>query len=92
VRLGFLELPVGTFCDRVVVRDREYVKQAYWFDTEVGADLNVLDSEVPEHLRPALELAKQLMANRDDSTQRGDTATMGNPSGAPLSVPRSSRA
>jgi hypothetical protein len=87
VRLGLLELPVGTFSDRVVVTDSEYVMQAYWFDTEVGADLNVLDSEVPEHLRPALELAKRLMANGDDPQQQGDTATVGNSSGAPSSIP-----
>ena len=59
VALGVLSLPVGTFSDPVVVTDREYAKQVYWFDTEVGADLSVLDSEVPEHLRPALELAKR---------------------------------
>jgi len=91
VALGVLELPVGTFIDPVVVKDREYVKQAYWFDTEVGADLSVLDSEVPAQLRPALELAKRLMANRDDSKQQGDTATVGNPSRAPLLVPGASK-
>jgi hypothetical protein len=31
VALGVLDLPVGTFSDPVVVTDREYVKQAYWF-------------------------------------------------------------
>jgi hypothetical protein len=53
-----------------VVTDREYVKQAYWFDTAVGADL----SEVPEHLRPALELAKRLMANSEGSEKSDDEA------------------
>lgn len=62
VELGILDLPVGTFSDPVVVTDRDYVVQRYWFDTDVGADLSVLDSEVPEELRPALELAKKLMA------------------------------
>lgn len=61
-----MDLPVGTFSDPVVVTDREYVMRAYFFDTEVGADLSVLDSEIPEHLSPAFELAKELMANRED--------------------------
>src|SRR6476619_2025600 len=59
---GILELPVGTFTDPVVVRDREYSQQMYYFDTEVDADLSVLDDGVPEHLQPALELAKMMMA------------------------------
>ncbi len=67
VELGLLDLPVGTFSDPVVVTDREYVRQAYFFDTEVGADLSELDSEIPEHLRPALNLAKKLMASREES-------------------------
>jgi hypothetical protein len=67
VELGVLELPVGTFSDPVVVTDSEYVMQAYFFDTEVGADLSELDPVIPEHLRPAFELAQQLMANREGS-------------------------
>jgi hypothetical protein len=85
VALGVLDLPVGTFSDPVVVTDREYVRQAYWFDTEVGADLSVLDSEVPEQLRPALELAKRLMANSEDFKQPDDTSTVEHPPGAPSS-------
>ncbi|MGA9358482.1 MAG: hypothetical protein WBW75_10895 [Mycobacterium sp.] len=63
VQEGLLDLPVGTFSDPVVVTDREYVRQVYIFDTEVGADLSVLDADMPEHLRPALEVAKKMMAN-----------------------------
>ena len=40
--------------------DREYVQQVFWFDTEAGDDLSVLDCQVPEELRPALELAKRV--------------------------------
>jgi hypothetical protein len=69
VAVGFLHLPVGTFSEPVVVTDREYVQQVFWFDTEVGADLSVLDSEVPEQMRPGLELAKRLMANSEDSSE-----------------------
>lgn len=83
VALGVLELPVGTFSDPVVVTDTEYVEQLYWFDTEVDADLDVLDSEVPEHLRPALELAKRVMANGEDSAEADDAGTAGHLSGAP---------
>jgi hypothetical protein len=54
--------------------------------TEVGADLSVLDSEVPEHLRPALELAKRLMANSEDFKEPDDTGTLGHPPGARSSV------
>jgi len=61
---GILELPVGTFTDPVVVRDREYSQQMYYFDTEVDADLSVLDDVVPDHLQPALELAKMMMMAR----------------------------
>jgi hypothetical protein len=62
VARGLLALPVGTFTDPVVVRDLEYTRQMYYFETEVGADLSVLDNVVPEHLRPALELSKNMMA------------------------------
>ena len=65
VALGVVDLPVGTFSDPVVVTDREFVQQAYLFVTDVGADLSVLDSEIPEHVRPAFELAKELMPNRE---------------------------
>ncbi|MGR6978372.1 hypothetical protein [Mycobacteroides abscessus] len=70
VAFGFLDLPVGTFSDPVVVTDREYVKQAYWFETEPGADLSVLDSEMPQDLRPAFELAKRLMADNEMIEER----------------------
>lgn len=40
-----------------------------YFDTEVGADLSVLDDEMPENLRPALELAKEMMAKREETTE-----------------------
>lgn len=60
VALGVVDLPVGTYSDPVVVTDREYVEELFWFDTEVGADLSVLDAQVPEELRPALELAKRI--------------------------------
>jgi hypothetical protein len=66
---GFLDLPVGTFSDPVVVTDREYVQKVHFFDTEVGADLSVLDDEMPENLRPALELAKEMMAKREETTE-----------------------
>ena len=65
-----LALPVGTFSDPVVVTDREYVQQVYWLETEEGADLSVLDPQVPKHLRPGLELAKRLMADPD--VEQGD--------------------
>jgi hypothetical protein len=68
--LGVLALPVGTFSDPVVVTDREYVQQVYWLETEVGADLSVLDPQVPKDLRPGLELAKRLMADPD--VEQGD--------------------
>ncbi len=61
---GFLELSLGTFTDPVVVRDREYSQQMYYFDTEVDADLSVLDDVVPDHVQPALELAKMMMMAR----------------------------
>ena len=60
--MGFLDLPVGTFSDPVVVTDREYVKEVYFFETEVGADLSVLDGEVSEDLRSAFEIAKEMVA------------------------------
>jgi hypothetical protein len=63
---GKLDLPVGTFSDRVVVTEREYVQEVYWFDTEVGADLSVLDNKIPEHLRPALDMAKRMMTRTED--------------------------
>ena len=40
-------MPLGTFTDPVVVRDREYSQQMYQFDTEVDADLSVLDDWCP---------------------------------------------
>lgn len=43
--------------------------QAHFFETEVGADLGELDPVIPEHLRPAFELAQELMANREDSEE-----------------------
>ena len=36
----------------------------YYFDTEVYADLSVLDDAVPDHVQPALELAKMMMMAR----------------------------
>jgi hypothetical protein len=66
---GFLDLSVGTFSDPVAVTDPEYVQKVHFFDTEVGADLSVLDDEMPENLRPALELAKEMMAKREETTE-----------------------
>jgi hypothetical protein len=66
VTLGLLELPVGTFSDSVVVTDREYVQQVFFFATEVGADLSVLDAEMPENLRPALQMAKKMMGKSEN--------------------------
>jgi hypothetical protein len=56
---GLLELPVGTFTDPVVVRDREFTEQVHYFETAVGADLSELDHLVPEHLQPALDFEQE---------------------------------
>jgi hypothetical protein len=55
-----------TFSDPVVVSEREYVKEVYFFDTEVGADLSVLDDKMPENLRPALQMAKKMMGKSEN--------------------------
>jgi hypothetical protein len=68
VELGALDLPVGTFTDPVVVTAREYVQQVFVLIGEVGADLVGSGSQLPEQLRPALELVRRVA---DGTARRG---------------------
>jgi hypothetical protein len=68
VELGILDLPVGTFSDPVVVTSREYVQRAFVLIGEVGADLVGSGTQLPEQLRPALELVRQVA---DCTARRG---------------------
>lgn len=80
VELGILDLPVGTFTDPVIVTDIECVMQAYFYDTDVGADLSVLDSEIPDHVasraggparEPAYDRAVPVSSPRPPSSPEG---------------------
>jgi hypothetical protein len=68
VELGILDLPVGTVSDPVVVTAREYVQRAFVLIGEVGADLVGSGAQLPEELRPALDLVRQVA---DGTARRG---------------------
>lgn len=67
--LGVLDLPVGTFSEPVVVTDREYVQEVFVLIGEVGADLVGSDAQLPEELRPALALVREI---GDATARRGN--------------------
>ncbi len=68
VELGILDLPVGTFSDPVVVTAREYTQTVFMLMGEVGADLLASGDQLPEQLRPALELVRHVAS---ESARRG---------------------
>lgn len=65
VAVDVVDLPVGTFSDPVVVTATEHISEGWLYATEVGRDLRDVEipAEMPEGLRPAFELARELMAN-----------------------------
>jgi hypothetical protein len=54
--------------------------------------LSVLDSEIPEHLRPAFELAKELMASSKDSNEGDDAGSYRRSRAAGMTSPGASGA
>jgi hypothetical protein len=80
--MGVIDLPPGTFTDRVVVTETEYVVEGRGYQAPVGADLGAVSVAgcLPSGFRPMFDAVQELQRQRS-----GLSVDQGSPTGQPAS-------